>query len=432
MVVQSYQEAIDYLYRNLPMFQRVGKIAFKPDLKNTEELCRLLDHPERKFKSIHVGGTNGKGSTSHMLASILQSSGYTAGLYTSPHLKDFTERIRVNGEPVEKEYVLAFVNRMHEHIQAIKPSFFEITVAMAFDYFVQKKVDVAVVEVGLGGRLDSTNVINPIFSLITNIGWDHKDILGDTLQKIAWEKAGIIKGKTPVIVSERQENVQDVFISRASELGAPIEFSSDSYEAVQSKSGNRTAYLIRKSGEILVEGIELPLEGTYQEKNIAGVFSAVDLLKKKGFKIDEDQIRHGLANVISQTKLKGRWQKLGDRPMIVCDTGHNIDGVEAVLRQVRQQEFSRLHIVWGMVRDKDIADILNILPKDALYYFCNARIPRAMDAGELAIKAGEAGLKGLVVPDVNQAIQKALSQASADDFILVGGSTFVVGEIEGL
>ena len=428
----QYEDVLQYLYANLPMFQRVGAVALKNDLSNTVELCEALDNPQKKFKTIHIAGTNGKGSTSHMLASVLQSAGYKTGLYTSPHLKSFTERIRVNGSEISQAFVVDFVNRIQPVIERVKPSFFEITVAMAFDYFVCEQVDVAVIEVGLGGRLDSTNVITPELSLITNIGWDHTDLLGDTLEKIATEKAGIIKKKVPVVVSERQPGIEDVFRSKAAAESAPLHFASDIY-TVQLRDDRQTILFdVLKNGKPFQTGIALPLQGIYQQKNLAGVFRAVDILKDKGWAISDEQLLDGLAKVTSQTGLKGRWQKLGTNPLIVCDTGHNLDGVVQVAEQLKRLSYRQLFMIIGMVKDKDISGVLQLLPKDANYYFCQAAIPRALNANLLAEQARALGLKGEVIANVNEAIQHARAKASAEDVIFIGGSTFVVAEIDGL
>ncbi len=428
----QYEDVLQYLYANLPMFQRVGSVAFKSDLSNTIALCEALDNPQRKFKSIHIAGTNGKGSTSHMLASVLQSAGYKTGLYTSPHLKSFTERIRVNGKEVSEQFVVDFVNRIQPVIERVKPSFFEITVAMAFDYFVHEQVDVAVIEVGLGGRLDSTNVITPELSLITNIGWDHTDLLGDTLEKIAAEKAGIIKKNVPVVVSEQQPGIADVFRSKAAAETAPLRFASDVYTVQFREEKGTILFDALKNGKPAHTGIALPLQGIYQQKNLAGVLCAIDVLRQQGWKITDEQLVDGLMKVMSQTGLKGRWQKLGTNPLIVCDTGHNLDGVTQVVKQLQQLSYKRLFMVIGMVKDKDISGVLELLPKEANYYFCQASIPRALEAGILAEKARSTGLKGEVIANVNEAIQRARAKASAEDVIFIGGSTFVVAEIEGL
>jgi dihydrofolate synthase / folylpolyglutamate synthase len=426
MAITSYQETLDYLYQNLPIFQRVGAAAYKADLTNTIALCEALDNPQNKFKSIHVAGTNGKGSSSHMLAAILQTAGYKTGLYTSPHLKEFTERIKINGQEVEKNFVIDFVERIKPEIEKIKPSFFEITVAMAFDYFAQQKVDVAVIEVGLGGRLDSTNVITPIVSLITNISWDHKDLLGDTLPKIAFEKAGIIKDNVPVVISERQSDVEYVFISKAKETKSKILFADDKWKVNILHDGKFSV-----SNEGLQHRYELDLKGLYQRKNIAGVLATIEIVKEN-FSVTDNQVRIALSATTSITGLKGRWQKLGERPLMICDTGHNEGGVKEVVRQILAQKFDRLFMVWGSVKDKDISMILDLLPKKAYYFFCQAKIPRAMPALELQEKAKQFGLDGITVEDVNEAIAMAKKLSTSDDFIFIGGSTFVVAEIDNL
>jgi dihydrofolate synthase / folylpolyglutamate synthase len=430
-MISTYHEAVDFLYQNLPIFQRVGAAAYKEDLDNTIALCAFLANPERKFKSIHIAGTNGKGSSSHMIASVLQSAGYKTGLYTSPHLKSFTERIRINGEAVPEQFVVEFVNHIRPAIEKIKPSFFEITVAMAFEYFAQQKVDIAVVEVGLGGRLDSTNVITPELSLITNIGWDHKDILGDSLEKIASEKAGIIKAGVPVVISERQKNIEDVFATKAQLEKSPIYFSTDSVVVEQAKADHSRTYAVT-GDKIQIRNLALPLQGKYQRKNVGGVIKSLEVLQTLGYHIPTTAIKMGLEKVVQQTHLKGRWQKLSDKPLVICDTGHNIDGVKEIFGQISEIKFDNLHVVWGMVKDKDVTDILNVLPKNAKYYFCQANIPRAMEASVLAEKALATGLSGVVVPDVNDAMKLAISRAMEDDLVFVGGSTYVVAEIEEL
>lgn len=422
----NYAETVQYLYSSLPMFQRVGASAFKKDLTNTLALCEVLGNPHQKFKSIHIAGTNGKGSTSHMLAAILQSARYKTGLYTSPHLKEFTERIRINGQEVSREFVVDFVERIKSHIEIIKPSFFEITVAMAFDYFATEKVDMAIIETGLGGRLDSTNVIIPILSLITNISLDHMDLLGDTLPKIAVEKAGIIKQNVPVIINETQVEVKDVFLAKADAQNSRIVFADQNYN-VSRQDGK---YFISASHTNFL--VECDLKGSYQAKNIAGVFTAVDELRHQSFNISQAALITGLKSVTSLTGLKGRWQKLSDTPLTICDTGHNEAGVKEILNQIGELKFDKLHWVLGMVKDKDISKILNLLPAGAHYYFCQANIPRAMEASTLAQHAKEVGLNGVIIPDVNEAIRTASKKASAEDLILIGGSTFVVAEIENL
>jgi dihydrofolate synthase/folylpolyglutamate synthase len=428
-VFTSYPEALQYLYANLPMFQRVGAVAYKADLSNTIRLCEALGNPQQHFKSIHVAGTNGKGSTSHMLASILQEAGYKTGLYTSPHLKEFTERIRVNGDEIDQWFVTDFVSRIKPSIEAIKPSFFEITVAMAFDFFARQKVEVAIIEAGLGGRLDSTNVIRPVLSVITNIGWDHMDILGDTLPKIAAEKAGIIKRQVPIVVSERQQEIAQVFIDKASEESAPVSFASDEYKIERNGVDGFDVYHHNK---IVIEKISLPLQGNYQQRNLAGVLKSVDILRDLGYQVTNEHVLNGLRKVIVNTHLKGRWQKLNEKPLMICDTGHNVDGITEVVRQIRSQKSKQLYFVLGMVKDKDITKVLSLLPVEAKYYFCQAKIPRAMDAEQLASKAMEFNLRGRIIKDVNDAIHVARKEATADDMIFIGGSTFVVAEIENL
>ncbi|HPH46441.1 MAG TPA: folylpolyglutamate synthase/dihydrofolate synthase family protein, partial [Chryseolinea sp.] len=405
---------------------------YKADLNNTLRLCEAVGNPQSKFKSIHVAGTNGKGSSSHMLASIFQSAGYKTGLYTSPHLKDFTERIRINGIPVSQHYIIDFVNRMENVLENIKPSFFETTVAMAFEYFVLEKVDIAIIEVGLGGRLDSTNVITPELSLITNIGWDHKDILGDTLEKIAFEKAGIIKENVPVVVSERQTGIDVVFINKAEIENASLYFAADDYHVERYDEDGEALVRISESNSVLFDGLKLPLQGFYQQKNVAGVLKAIDILQTRGWSIPHESVGHGLTNVVSQTKLKGRWQKLSDKPLIICDTGHNENGIKEIIMQIHAQQYDRLFMIIGMVKDKDISSILKLLPQEAEYYFCEAKIPRSLDAAILKDQAASYGLTGIDVKNVNEAITMAKERASANDMIFIGGSTFVVAEIENL
>lgn len=424
----TYQQALTYLYQNLPMFQRVGAIAYKADLSNTLALCEALGNPQKTFKSIHIAGTNGKGSTSHMLASVLQSAGYKTGLYTSPHLKEFTERIRVNGNEITQSFVVDFVNRIKPQIDIIQPSFFEITVAMAFDYFRDQQVDIAVIEVGLGGRLDATNVITPILSVITNIGYDHKDILGDTLPQIAFEKAGIIKDHIPVVISERQSEVENVFIEKARAHRADIMFASDQYSVSVAKG----LFRVEKNGSLQIRDLKLPLKGFYQKKNLAGVCKVFDVLEQLGVMIPYTALIHGLENVVVQTGLKGRWQQLNDKPLIICDTGHNADGIRELVAQIKQQSYKKLYMIIGMVKDKEPDAVLKILPTDAYYYFCQASIPRALEATQLRDHANRFQLEGEVEPDVNEAIRKAKAKADANDFIFIGGSTFVVAEIDAL
>lgn len=411
------------------MFQRVGAVAYKKDLGNTVQLCAVLDNPHLKFKSIHVAGTNGKGSTSHMLAAVLQTAGYKTGLYTSPHLKSFTERIRVNGQPVAEDFVVDFVNRIRPAIEKIKPSFFEITVAMAFDYFAQTGVDIAVIEVGLGGRLDSTNLITPLVSVITNISYDHMDLLGNTLAEIAFEKAGIIKPGVPIVVAEHQEEVVDVFRAQSNQVNAALTFASTEYDITPVGPGIWRARHVATNRE---QQYQLDLLGNYQQQNLAGVLAALDILMAQGIAISPDAVKQGLAKAATITGLKGRWQQLGTGPLVIADTAHNEAGMRAVVRQIGQQTFARLWIVLGMVKDKDLSKVLALLPREANYVFCQAQIPRALSAAELARQAAVFGLAGEVVPDVNAALRKVKEKAGANDLIFVGGSTFVVAEIDNL
>ncbi|GHE73489.1 bifunctional folylpolyglutamate synthase/dihydrofolate synthase [Roseivirga thermotolerans] len=407
----TYQEALDYMFKALPMYQRVGQSAFKKDLTNTLKLCNALGNPQQKFKSIHVAGTNGKGSTSHMLASVLQSAGYKTGLYTSPHLKSFTERIRLNGKEAEQDFVINFIKKHKTLIEEIKPSFFEITVVMAFEYFAQKKVEVAVIEVGLGGRLDSTNVIRPELSIITNIGFDHMELLGDTLAKIAMEKAGIIKENVPVVITEKQADTVPVFTQIANNRNAPITFAE----------------------EVQFDAIPLSdLKGNYQAKNVRGVLTALDILRTAGWKISDEAIHLGLQNVQANTGLKGRWQQIGSHPLTICDTGHNKEAFEYIVRQIQRELFDQLYMVLGFVKEKDLKPILNMLPEDAVLIFCEPQIPRALLLEELRERTQYMKQTRYYIQDVNRAITKARSLASEGDMIYIGGSTFVVAEIEEL
>jgi len=426
----NYEQTIDYLYRKLPMFTRVGAVAFKKDLHNTIAMCESLDNPQNKFKTIHIGGTNGKGSTSHMIAAIFQQAGYKTGLYTSPHLKDFRERIRVNGEMVSKDFVINFVEQQQGIIEEISPSFFEVTVAMAFSYFSEQNVDIAIIEVGLGGRLDSTNIITPELSVITNISLDHTNILGNTLKEIAGEKAGIIKPGIPVVIGESHPETDPVFIQKAKETQSSILFADQQLQISKSaKEGEFLNVSVSKNGNLLFENILLDLTGTYQLKNILTVIQAIETLKTLGFKIHNDALYSALKNVKDLTGLMGRWQILSKNPLIVSDTGHNIAGITEVVQNINTTPHKKLHVVIGMVKDKDINGVLNLLPPTALYYFCQPQLERALSAQELATEAEKHGLKGSVFSTVELAINAAKENANADDLIYIGGSTFVVAEI---
>ncbi len=422
----NYQEICNWLFAQLPMFQREGQAAYKANLDNTLRLDEHFRHPHRRFKTIHVAGTNGKGSVSHMLASILQEAGYKTGLYTSPHLKDFRERIKINGEMIPEEYVTGFVEQNQDFFAALHPSFFEMTVAMAFKYFVDREVDVAVIEVGLGGRLDSTNIITPLTSVITNISFDHMALLGDTLEKIAAEKSGIIKPYIPVVIGTRDRNYDFVFEGKARSCDAPLTFASDEWKIRQNNDGSYD--LSHRSG-ISFSSLVCELKGSYQRKNIPTVLESVLSLQNSGLAIREEHIRNGIACVIRNTGLHGRWEKLANTPYTVCDTGHNIDGLTEVVAQLRSCTYRHLHFVIGMVNDKDVNSVLRILPREATYYFCKASIPRAMNEQELAGKARSCGLQGTTYPTVSEAYAAARKNAIPEDMIYIGGSTFVVAEV---
>lgn len=400
----TYSETLEWMFAQLPMYQHQGKTAFKKDLTNTIAFAEVLQHPEQKFKSIHVGGTNGKGSTSHMLASILQEAGYSVGLYTSPHLRNFTERIRINGQEIPQAEVTSFITKHKDFLETQQLSFFEMTVGLAFDYFATQKVDIAIIEVGLGGRLDSTNIITPEVSVITNIGLDHVQILGDTLPKIAQEKAGIIKPNVPVVIGEKQKEVVSVFIEKAHAQQSPIVFASDQKHVFTTD-----------------------LMGNYQKSNVQTAVTAIKQLK--GFDVSEAAIANGLRHVVRNTNLVGRWQILQKQPKVICDTAHNTEGLTLVLQQLQKEAYLQLHVVLGVVSDKDLDPVLPLFPKKATYYFCKPDIPRGLPAAQLQKTAKMVGLRGQVYGSVSLAYQEALSKAASEDTIYVGGSTFVVAEV---
>ncbi|MGN6180733.1 MAG: bifunctional folylpolyglutamate synthase/dihydrofolate synthase [Mucilaginibacter sp.] len=432
----DYAETLQYLYNQLPMFTRVGPAAIKAGLDNTIALCKLLGDPQDKFKSVHIGGTNGKGSTSHMLAAILQTAGYKTGLYTSPHLRDFRERIRINGEMITEQTVVEFVARHQQDFEEIQPSFFEMTVGLAFDVFAKEHVDIAIIEVGLGGRLDSTNVITPLLSVITNIGWDHMNILGSTLQLIAGEKAGIIKPEVPVVISEFQVEVAAVFMQKAAKEEADITFACDEWELevngerLKAKGDDLLALKAQKQDGTHKElNLELDLTGSYQLKNVKAVLSAIEELRRQGFNITDEHIKTALKQVKALTGLHGRWEILNHNPLTICDTGHNPDGIQEVLKSISSIPYKQLHFVIGMVNDKDSNKVLDILPKDAVYYFCKPDIPRGLEAESLKEKAESFCLNGKVYNSVTEALSAAKKSANQDDLVFVGGSTFVVAEV---
>lgn len=429
----NYRETIDYLYAQLPMFSKMGKAAYKADLHNTIALCDFLNNPQGQFKSVHIAGTNGKGSTSHMLAAILQQAGYKTGLYTSPHLKDFRERIRINGDMITQDFVVDFVERTKIVSESIQPSFFELTVAMAFDWFAQQKVDIAIIETGLGGRLDSTNVITPLLSIITNIGYDHMNILGDTLEKIAGEKAGIIKPGIPVVIGEKHPETIHVFTDKALQENSELLFAQDEYECILAVSSIQHLHLdIKNKKDSTAIQLSLDLNGTYQTKNILAVLSACKIITQNGFHITENDIREALQHVKQLTGLHGRWDVISTSPLIVMDVAHNEDGIKQVLQQLTLLGYSypNVHFVFGMVKDKDINTVLSLLPTEAQYYFTNAHIPRALSATELQQAAATYHLQGKCFDDVNTAIAEAKKMISKKDIIVICGSVFLVAEVE--
>lgn len=429
----NYKETTDWLFSQLPMFHRVGKSAYKADLDNSIQLDRHFGFPHRNFLSIHIAGTNGKGSVSNMLASILQRAGYKVGLYTSPHLVDFRERIRINGEMIPKKEVVAFVEDNQAIIESLKPSFFEMTVALAFDYFSRMDVEVAVVEAGLGGRLDSTNIIDPVISVITNISFDHMDLLGNTLELIAKEKAGIIKPGIPVVIGDKNRETRRIFEARAEETGSPLFFANDFFQVPYSliSAENRQYFQVMKGKHPVFPELNSDLIGLVQRKNLPVVLEVVELLRKRDWKISDTAVYDGIGNVKSTTGFSGRWEIVGFDPKTVVDTGHNIDGIRQVIFQLENTRYNSLHVVYGTVSDKEIDRILQTLPQEAVYYFTQANIPRAMDYKLLAAKAAFYGLKGTMHGSVREALSAARKAARTGDLVLVTGSTYVVAEVLG-
>ena len=427
----NYKETLEFLYSCLPMYQRMGEAAYKANLDNALALDEFYQHPHRSFPSVHIAGTNGKGSVSHMLSAVLQQAGYKTGLYTSPHLKDFRERIRINGKMIPEEEVVRFVAESRGIIGKVQPSFFEMTVAIAFRYFAEKNVEIAIIETGLGGRLDSTNIITPLVSVITNIGFDHMRFLGNSLEKIATEKAGIIKPNRPVIIGEYQSPSAMVFEQMALERNAPLSWAGNQYHIDYGMlSPDRKQILNVRTGEdIQYEGLVTDLTGFYQKKNIPAVLSTIDRLVKEHFIISRDDIYQGLANIRMLTGIRGRWEEIAYSPLTICDTAHNIDGVREVVQQIRQTPWKNLHMIWGMVTDKDADPILKSLPPEAGYYFTKADIPRALDEKELMVNAGLHGLKGKSFPNVQQALNAARDKAEPEDLIFIGGSSFLLAEV---
>ncbi|MBA3662988.1 MAG: bifunctional folylpolyglutamate synthase/dihydrofolate synthase [Bacteroidetes bacterium] len=425
----TYQQTLDYLFARLPMYQRVGAVAYKADLVNTIKIAEVLGKPHQKLKCIHVAGTNGKGSCSHMIAAILQQAGYKTGLYTSPHLTDFRERVKINGKMIPKNYVIDFVEKYKEQFEQIEPSFFEWTVGLAFDYFANEEVDVAVIEVGLGGRLDSTNIITPKVSLITNISFDHMNLLGDSLEKIGTEKAGIIKPRVPVVVSQYQSETASLFMQIARDKKSPIEFADKVYKVTSARLNADTLsvnVLCRRDNSETT--YELDLTGFYQTKNLLGVLNTIDIVIKAGFIIEKDHIKKALQKVCALTGLSGRWHKLSEKPLIIADAGHNEDGIRQVIEHLKSITYSKLHFVFGTVNDKEVTKILSMLPKEALYYFVKASVPRALGEKELLEQATKMKLNGKCYSSVHAGIEAAKKAYKKNDLIFIGGSTFVVGD----
>lgn len=428
----TYPATLDFLYNQLPMFSRIGMGAFKKDLTNITVLCKALDDPQNKFKSIHVAGTNGKGSVSHSLAAVLQQSGYKAGLYTSPHLKDFRERIRINGEVTTEEFVIEFVQTHFDLIQKVQPSFFEITVAMAFEWFAKNTIDMAVVEVGLGGRLDSTNIIRPELSVITNISYDHQQLLGNTLREIAGEKAGIIKPRIPVVIGETQEETLPVFLEKAKACHSSIIFADQEWEIKrEAEIGDKLVLEVKNKKDDTGGSFtyELDLPGPYQGKNLLTTLTAIQILREQHWNITDRNMVKGLSSVKKLTGLRGRWEILGHHPMIIADVAHNAGGVNEIMRRIKTLSYRQLHIVTGFVKDKPLDLVLPLFPENAKYYFCQAPIPRALPSPQLVEIAAGYGLRGKHYTSVGEAFQAARSNASPDDLILIFGSVFVVAEV---
>lgn len=431
----NYQQTLDYLVTKLPLFSKIGAAAYKKDITNTVLLCDAADNPQNKIKTIHVAGTNGKGSTSHMLAAIFQQCGYKTGLYTSPHLKDFRERIKVNGEMIEEDFIVSFVGKIKSVSEEINPSFFELTVVMALQYFQELKTDIAIIETGLGGRLDSTNVITPELSIITNIGYDHMNILGDTLEKIAFEKAGIIKPNVPVVIGESNPQTKNIFLEKAKQCNAEIVFAEEVFNITDS---------VLKNNELQVEVSQtnpdsnrekkekyiLDLNGIYQQKNLLTVLASIDELHKLGYNLEKQNIKSALASVKKITGLHGRWDVIKQHPMIALDVAHNEDGIKQLLHQISLCKYKDLHIIFGIVKDKDADKILSLLPKNATYYFTRSQIPRALPEDELSEKAKAFELHGKKFSEVNEALKAAMAISSKEDLIVVCGSVFLVGEVD--
>jgi dihydrofolate synthase/folylpolyglutamate synthase len=427
--LMNYESTLSYIMNQLPMYQRIGKLAYRTGLNNTLMLDEYFGHPHRKFKTIHIAGTNGKGSVSHMLASILQEAGLRVGLYTSPHLVDFRERIRVNGKKITKHFIAEFISNHKSYFETFDPSFFEISVFMAFEYFLQNQVDVAVTEVGLGGRLDATNIIHPLVSVITNIGKDHTEILGDTLEKIAAEKAGIIKKHTPVVIGETQPETLPVFSGFCERLEAPMIVADQTYGidySMRTTDGYQV-FNIRHDAEVTWPNLKCPLMGHYQRKNTLTVLAAMDQISRQ-LPIQKEHVYAGIRNVVKNTGLSGRWQIISANPLVICDTAHNTEGIKVVMQQIKETPYKKLHLLLGFVNDKDIQGILNYLPVEAEYYFTRLSVPRTMNENELGKLAEKSGLTGKTFNTVKEAFEKAKEEAGRDDLIMITGSNFLVAD----
>lgn len=426
----NYQEVIEFMFNSLPMYQRVGAAAYKANLDNTLAFDKITGSPHKKYKTIHIAGTNGKGSVSHSLASILQEAGYKTGLYTSPHLTDYRERIRVNGKKIEESFITEFINSHKNFIKNVKPSFFEMSVALAFKYFELQQVEVAVIEVGMGGRLDSTNIILPELSVITNIGLDHTQFLGNSLAEIAGEKAGIIKQNIPVVIGERQKETEEVFLKKAKEKNSKISFASDNYACkILNSNLKYSSFEVEKKTSDKSYTLNFNLSGKYQEKNLVTILETVDNLRNQGFCISDENLKQGLENLIKNTGFHGRWETLNAEPLTICDTGHNKDGLSYTIEQLLSLEFKKLRFVLGFVNDKNVDEVLKLFPKNAEYYFCKAQIPRALDEKILLEKANLVSINGKSFENVSSAYHAAKKDADKNDVIFIGGSTFVVADL---
>ena len=428
----TYPETLDYIFHKLPMYSRMGSAAYKKDLDNIRVLCNDLHNPQQRFKSIHIAGTNGKGSVSHMLAAVFQAAGYKTGLYTSPHLYDFRERIKINGEMIPEDVVVRFVESQQGQIERLEPSFFEITVAMAFDYFAAEEIDIAIVEVGLGGRLDSTNIITPVLSVITNIGWDHMNLLGNSLEEIATEKAGIIKAGIPVVVGKKDPVTQPVFERMAAERSAQLLFAEDHYREEEHRLEPAMLTVTYNRNDVSKLTLKTDLPGIYQVQNIGTVLTAIALLRQQQWNLPEETVVQAMQQVKKMTGLRGRWEVVQQDPTVVLEVAHNEDGIQQMLAHIKKLSFETLHIVIGMVKDKEVTTVLQLLPRDARYYFTQAAIPRALPGEDLQQKVVSLGLEGKVFANVNTALNAARNAAGKDDLVIVCGSIFLVAEVTGV